>query len=80
MCGINYPFVGNGIQVYTNMYLVLRTAGCCSCHCGTSVMADAEEGGGGGGDPRLEVLCQYCLKTLKVRLLLCCQPVICCSV
>lgn len=33
-------------------------------------MADAEEGGGGGGerlDPRLEALCQYCLRTLKAR-------------
>ena len=33
-------------------------------------MADADEGRGGGGDPRLEVLCQYCLKTLKVKLLM----------
>ena len=32
-------------------------------------MADAEEGGGGGErlDSRLEALCQYCLRTLKVR-------------
>ena len=32
-------------------------------------MADAEEGGGGGErlDPRLEALCQYCLRTLKAR-------------
>lgn len=31
-------------------------------------MADAEEGGGGERlDPRLEALCQYCLRTLKVR-------------
>ena len=31
-------------------------------------MADAEEGGGGERlDPRLESLCQYCLRTLKAR-------------
>ena len=36
-------------------------------------MADADDQGGGGGgtDPRLEALCQYTLRTLKVCVCVC---------